>query len=93
MMKTSQESYSGTVNNKGNTYVTLSTYNQGNPGMSPPVPKTTESGYYVVPTWEHKLSLDTLQKGDTGTGYASIIGAYGESAGDCNTQYEKKSCM
>lgn len=81
-----------TVNGASCAYATLNNYNQGNRGMSPPVPATTVSGYYVVPTWNYRPTYDTLVKGSCCGGYANILGAYGKNADSCDPQYVKKSC-
>ena len=81
-----------TVNSASCMYSRLNHYNQGSPGMTPPVPATTKSGYYRVPTWEYRLSPDTLVMGGSCSGYANIIHAYGKNAGCCDPQYRDRPC-
>jgi len=85
--------YSGhLVNGPSCSYAKLNHYNQGSPGMSPPVPPTTVSGHYVVPTWNHHPHYDTLVKGGSCSGYANILHAYGKDAGSCNPKYRQQPC-
>jgi hypothetical protein len=82
-----------TVSAASSSYVTLRNYNQGTPGFSPPVPATTVSGVYVVPTWSYPPDYDTLIKGKNNSGYADIKAAYGKDAHNCDPQYIQKPCM
>jgi hypothetical protein len=83
---------SPTVNGSSCSYTTLKSYNRGSKGMSPPVPATTVSGYYIVPTWNHRPSYDTLVKSGSCSGYAGIGAAYGKNADSCNPKYVQRAC-
>ena len=83
--------YSGpSVNGACCSYATLNNYNMGSSGMSPPVPATTVSGYYVVPSWNPRVNL--VKEGNSCSGYPSILGAYGKNAGSCDPQYHQQPC-
>ena len=86
------ENSAPTVNGASCAYSRLTSYNQGTPGMSPPVPSTTVSGYYVVPTWNYRPPYDTLVKGGSCSGYANIVTAYGQGAEACDPKYVQKPC-
>ena len=74
-------------------YARLSSYNKQSPGVTPPVPATTTSGFYIVPAGSSKLSYDTLVKDPNGCGeYPSILAAYGKNAGSCNPKYVQRPC-
>ena len=83
----------------GCNYAQLGSYNLGFRGIRPPVPMTSVSGYYVVPTYSAP-GYDTLTHGPPGCGcgesggnYFSIGKAYGYGAGDCNTQDMGSICQ
>jgi hypothetical protein len=92
-MNNFRENTAQAVNAAGCSYAQLLNYNAGSPGMSPPVPPTTVSGYQIVPTWAYPPEYDTLIKGNNCSGFATIISAYGENADNCNTQFVQQSCM
>jgi hypothetical protein len=81
-----------TVYGNSCSYNNLMSYNNGIQGLKPAVPTSTVSGTYVVPGWNHVLSYDTLTKGNSCGGYASIVSAYGEGAQDCCPAYGAATC-
>jgi hypothetical protein len=83
---------SSAFKSRDGSYNTINTYNNGINGFSPPVPDSTSSGFYVVPTWNYRPTYDTLIKGNSFNGYASITSAYGKNAENCSPQYVKKNC-
>lgn len=91
-MSQSTEYSNPTVQGASCAYARLNNYNQGVPGTNPPVPATTTSGFYVVPTWNYRPPYDTLVKGSNCGGYATIISGYGKHAEKCKPKYAKKSC-
>jgi len=93
MSNTYHEDRSNTVSGASCSYKALGNYNQGNVGMSPPVPRGTSSGFQVVPAWEHRPQYNTLVKGNGCGGYANVMAAYGKDAGRCEPKYVKKPCM
>lgn len=81
-----------TVNSNSCSYVSLNNYNLQSPGITPPIPSETTIGHYVVPTWNYRLSYDTLTKSQSCSEYPSITIAYGKDAGSCTTQYTQQPC-
>lgn len=86
-------------NNAGCNYARLGAYSAGFKGIRPPVPMTTVSGYYVVPSYSSP-GYDTLthgrNNGECGCGggpYFKIGQAYGYGADNCYTQYMGSLCM
>jgi hypothetical protein len=74
-------------------YATLSHYNNGSQGMSPPVPSSTQSGSYIVPAYG-SIGYNTLTyPGQTCSGYPTIGPAYKSNGGDCNQVYDTKLCQ
>lgn len=81
------------VNGSACSYATLGAYNNGSRGTSPPVPRGTVSGFYVVPNYT-AAGYGTLQYGGGGCGsYTNIDSAYRNNGNGCSTQFLKKSCM
>jgi hypothetical protein len=74
-------------------YSTLSTYNGTSfLGNTPPVPSTTVSGVYIVPSYG-SIGYDALTSGvPSCSGYRNIVTAYGANASTCNQQYSQKPC-
>jgi hypothetical protein len=83
-----------TVGGSSCSYASLSTYNNGSKGMSPPVPATTVSGVYVVPSWS-AASYNTLShdSAPSCSGYFSVTNAYGKNANNCSTKFVQKLCQ
>ena len=80
-------------------YATLGGYTGGSAcsrGISPPVPTTNVSGYYIVPSYSAP-GYNTLQHGDQnscrGSNYFNIYTAYGQNAGNCQTKYMGAICQ
>jgi hypothetical protein len=80
-------------------YTTLGGYNSCAMGIKAPVPVTTVTGYYIVPSYASP-GYDTLTHGrsgcPTGASYFQIGRAYGSgmnACGSCNTQYMASACM
>jgi hypothetical protein len=88
------EYYNSSVNGLSCSYATLAHYNNGSAGMRPPVPATTVSGKYIVPTWSAP-GYNTLMHNDVPScsGYFNIQAAYGKDAGSCSTKYVTKLCQ
>lgn len=82
-----------TVSNASCTYANLYNYNMGSPGLRVPVPATTVSGSYIVPTWNYRPPYNTLIMGGSCTGYPSIINAYGKDSNNCNPTYIQRPCV
>jgi len=82
------------VNGLSCSYTTLNRYNNGSKGMNPPVPATTVSGKYIVPTYSSP-GYNTLMHNSAPScsGYFNIEGAYGKDAGSCSTKYVAKLCQ
>ena len=93
MSSRSYEYSASVVGGPGCSYSNLNKYNAVNASMSPPVPSSVVSGYYVVPNWNPVLSYDTLVKGSCCSSYPSIVSAYGEGAECCQTPYTKICCQ
>lgn len=83
--------------NDGCNYSRLGVYTSGFRGISPPVPMTTVSGYYVVPNYSAP-GYDALTHGvpggcgDVSNGYFQIGRAYGYGANNCATTYSASLC-
>ena len=80
------------VGSSGCTYASLSNYNNGSRGMSPPVPATNTSGVYVVPVYDAP-GYNTLMHGKNRpscTGFFNIQDAYGNNT---SQEYVKKLCQ
>ena len=82
----------------GYNYARLGAYNSGFRGIRPPIPTTTVSGYYVVPSYSTP-GYDTLTHGQpkcecesAGTPYFQIGRAYGYGADNCSTVYSASMC-
>jgi len=77
-------------------YARLGAYAAGFRGIRPPVPLTTVSGYYVVPSYSAP-GYDTLMHGppdcNTGRPYFQIGKAYGYGAGNCCQKYVGALCQ
>jgi len=75
-------------------YASLANYNNGSQGMSPPVPRGTVSGFYVVPAYGAP-GYNTLMhdSAPSCSGYFNIGAAYGTSADNCGTQFVRKLCQ
>lgn len=77
-------------------YATLSHYNNGSQGLNKvPVPRSTVSGVYVVPTYGAP-GYNTLTHGNAApscSGFFNIGNAYGKGANNCNTQFVKRLCQ
>lgn len=82
-----------TVGGPSCSYASLSNYNNGSQGMSPPVPATTVRGQYIVPD-NTAIGYNALTSTvPTCSGYRSIQSAYGSDAsGGCGTKYVTKLC-
>jgi hypothetical protein len=86
----------------GCNYARLGAYSAGYRGIRPPVPMTTVSGYYVVPSYAAP-GYDTLTHGRArGCGecgmaasgpYFQIGQAYGYGAENCSTHYMGSICL
>lgn len=81
----------------GCNYARLGAYTAGFRGIRPPVPMTTVSGYYVVPTYSAP-GYDALTHGRRGCGcsgrpYFQVGQAYGYGAENCSTRYMGSLCM
>lgn len=86
------ETNSSHVGGNSCSYATLSYYNNGSQGMSPPVPKGNVSGSYIVPVYGAP-GYDVLTHGQgCCAGYPSIEDAYGPDALKCNTKYSQMHC-
>jgi hypothetical protein len=92
-------SYTAGVVGPANNYATLGGYNACTAGIKAPVPMTTVTGYYVVPSYASP-GYDTLTHGtdacSTGGNYFQIGRAYGTGSGACgfcNTQYMASACQ
>ena len=74
-------------------YGSLGAYNDNYNMMGGPAfAGRVTSGQYVVPTWS-PISYDSLTaKVPSCSGYSSIVDAYGESAGNCQTTYRTSLC-
>jgi hypothetical protein len=85
---------SPTVSGPSCSYATLTHYNNGSRGMSPPVPRTTTSGYYIVPAYGAP-GYNTLMHdaAPSCSGYFGIDAAYRSKGGNCNQQYVRKLCQ
>lgn len=83
-----------TVSGPSCSYANLSNYNNGSQGMSPPVPATTVTGKYIVPTYSSP-GYNTLSHNaaPSCSGYFNIQSAYGANAGGCSTKYVQKLCQ
>lgn len=83
-----------TVGGSSCSYASLSNYNNGSKGQSPPVPATTVSGVYVVPSW-NSPSYSTLMhdSAPSCSGYFSVTNAYGKGANNCSTKFVQKLCQ
>lgn len=77
-------------------YATLGNYTGGfKGGIRPPVPTTSVTGYYIVPSYSAP-GYQTLTHGppsENGGPYFNIGKAYGYGAGNCNTQYMGSICQ
>lgn len=91
--------YGGDVG--GCNYNRLGNYIGGYRGIRPPVPMTTVSGYYVVPSYSAP-GYDTLTHGryrgldggcNGGGPYFQIGQAYGYGAENCSTNYMGSLCQ
>ena len=73
-------------------YATISKYNNGSPGMSPPFPKSNVSGSYIVPVYGAP-GYDVLTfSGGSCSGHPGIDQAYGPDSHKCNTTYTRMNC-
>lgn len=93
----------GSSGDAGCNYSRLGNYiSYANRGIRPPVPMTTVSGYYVVPSYSAP-GYDTLTHGryrggcgdglgSSGGPYFQIGQAYGYGAENCATQYMGSLC-
>ena len=87
--------YNGGYSGGCGPYATLGKYTGGFQGIRPPIPTTTVSGYYVVPSYSAP-GYQTLSHGPpSGCGgpYFNIGKAYGYGAANCNTQYFGSMCQ
>lgn len=80
-------------------YATLGGYNTCLTGIRAPIPATSVSGYYVVPSYSSP-GYDTLTHGSNacsaGGNYFQIGQAYGNGSGGCgfcNTKYMASLCQ
>lgn len=80
------------VNAMACSYAKLDNYNKGVPSMSPPVPDFAKDviGYNVVPVGMYRKP--NLTHGNSCSGYANIMGAYGKNAGNCAPKYRIRKC-
>jgi hypothetical protein len=86
--------YNNSAVGKACTYTNLSNYNSGSTGMSPPVPRTTVSGKYIVPAYSAAGYNTLLHNSGPGcSGYFNIKSAYGKNAGSCSTKYVQRLCQ
>lgn len=87
----SNDYLASTTNYPSCAYSSIEPYNstgwQGPPSCAP-----IQSGYYIVPDINPVLSYDTLVKGASCNGYASIVSAYGVGAENCCPGYKKMCC-
>ncbi|MEX0598054.1 MAG: hypothetical protein WD512_16315 [Candidatus Paceibacterota bacterium] len=89
----------GLVGPASNTYTTLGGYNSCTGAIRAPVPMTSVSGYYIVPSYSSP-GYDTLMHGSdncsTGANYFQIGKAYGNGGNACggcnNTKYMVSMC-
>jgi len=90
-MKT--EYTASTTNYPGCGYSSINAYQSSSfhgPGYADAV--NVSAGYYIVPDINPVLSYDTLVKGNSCNGYASITSAYGVNAENCCPPYKKICC-
>lgn len=90
-MKT--EYNASTTNYPGCGYRSINQYKSSSfqgPGYADAV--NSHAGHYIVPDINPVLSYDTLVKGHSTNGYATIASAYGPDAQDCCPKYKKMSC-
>lgn len=77
-------------------YARLGSYNKGHgAGAMAPVPATTTSGVYVVPTYSAP-GYNTLMHGKKVPGcfpYFGLQAAYGKGANNCKQSYTTKLCQ
>ena len=90
--------YNNTANNGLScSYTTLNRYNNRSSqdiNKNPPVPATTVSGKYIVPTYSSP-GYNTLMHNSAPScsGYFNIEGAYGSDSKSCSTKYITKECQ
>lgn len=88
----------------GCNYSRLGNYVAGYRGIRPPVPMTTVSGYYVVPSYSapgydtlthgrYRGGIDGGCNGGYGGPYFQIGQAYGYGAENCSTNYMGSLCQ
>jgi hypothetical protein len=87
--------YDKIINNK--CYLSLKTYNNINKDtLNPPIPESTEYGYYNVPLWNYRPSYNTLAKNGNNInciGYYNIKDAYGIDSSVCEPKYSNYPCV
>ena len=89
----SSEYNNTTVGGPSCSYASLSNYNNGSQGMSPPIPATTVVGKYIVPSYSPPGYATLTSKIPTCSGYRNINSAYGaDASGGCSTRYVTKLC-
>lgn len=74
-------------------YASLSTYNNGSQGMTPPMPAGNVTGSYIVPVFGSIGYNALTMSGQSCSGYATIGPAYNSNGGDCNQEYVRKLCQ
>ena len=86
---------SNTVNGASCSYTNLANYNASSPGTlgQPSVPPTTVTGYQIIPQYS-TIGYDALthNAAPSCSGYFNVTSAYGDNAGNCNTQYYNRPC-
>ena len=74
-------------------YVSLSNYNSGSKGMSPPVSTEHVQGVNIVPGYSAP-GYNTLQHDSCScVGYPDIGHAYRNQGGSCGTKFHKRVCQ
>ncbi len=71
-------------------YAGLNSYNSGYAFGFTPSPKQL-SGTYIVPNYP-PINHNSLTMSASCAGYPSILNAYGQNAGNCQTQYGTVPC-
>jgi hypothetical protein len=94
------EYYGGSVSGSSCSYATLGNYYNYADSNGDPVHKVGALGYQIVPTqqsmtpgWGGIGYYDVLTHGGQScSGYANIMTAYGPNADNCGVSYQKRPC-